>query len=299
MEKILGHQDSLNVREVFPLIEKWLKNNDCNVSTGRFAEYAEFLRYLKHCEEHRVLEPKYNMLEIASFHREIFELAFVFTRFTRNETDVTTELIKKILQGHALPTDNPEAEKCRNYLLQLRAAAYFMDSGFEVSVNSDADVVAKKDGKTYYIECKRLYSLSQTEKRFSELRDQLLSRLLGHTENSEAFGIAWVDPTSIFVGQIGMYSAYSRVACQVAVRMDLNLFANQCPFRKLQKDPRILAVMLQMVWPSISADEAGPFFIGFTSIIQPLVSKEAFRDHVRPLFDKLLEQIHAPVSSQF
>jgi hypothetical protein len=87
MKTILGHQDSLNVREVFPLIEKWLKNHGCNVSTGRFAEYVEFLRYLQYCEEHQVPEPKYNMLELASFHREIFELAFVFTRFTRNETD--------------------------------------------------------------------------------------------------------------------------------------------------------------------------------------------------------------------
>jgi hypothetical protein len=298
MEKILGHQDPMNVREVFPEIEKWLKKHGCNVSTGRFAEYAEFLHYLQFCEEHKVRVPKYNMLEIASFHREIFELAFVFTRFTRNETDVTTELIKKILQGHALPTNNPEAEKCRNYLLQLRAAAYFLDSSFEVLVNSEADVIAKKDGKTYYVECKRIYSLAQVDKRFGELRDQLLSRLHGHIENGEAFGIAWIDPTSIFLNRIGMYSAYSRIACQAAVRMDLHLFTNDCPFTKLQKDSRILAVMFQMVWPSITAVENGPFFIGCTSIIQPLVSQDAFRDHVRPLFDKLLEQIHAPLSSQ-
>ena len=299
MKAILGHQDSLKVHEVFPSIEKWLKNHGCNVSTGRFAQYLEFLSYLQHCEEHRVREPKYNMLEVALFHREILELAFVFTRFTRQETDVTTELIKRILQGHALPTDNAEAERCRNFLLQLRAAAYFMDSGFDVSVNSAADVVAKKDGKTYYVECKRLYSQIQVGKRFSELRDQLLTRLRGQAEKGEAFGIAWVDPTSLLVGRIGVYSAYSRVACQVAVRTDLNLFANQCPFRKLQDDPRILAVMLQVVWPSICADEAEPLSVGFTSLITPLVSREAFRDHVRPLFDKLLEQTRAPVSSQF
>ena len=295
MKPFLGREDTLNMHDVFPLIEKWLIAHDCQVTTGRFAEYSEFIRYMQYCEKHRVSEPKYNMLELASFHREIRELAFVFTRFTRNETDITTELLKQILQGHALPTTSPEVEHCRNYLLQLRAAAYFIDAGFGVSVNSKADVVATKDGKTYYVECKRLYSLSQVEKRFSELRDQLLTRLRAHAEKGDAFGIAWIDPTSILVSRIGMYSAYSRAACQVAVRMDLSLFANQCPFKKLQQDPRILAAMLQMVWPSISADEEGPFCIGFTSIIQPLVSDECFRDHVKPLFDTLLELTNNPL----
>jgi hypothetical protein len=293
MNQTLGYEDPLsnpkNLREAFSAITHWLQKHDCKITTGRFAEYTEFLRYMEHCEKYQIKAPKYNMLELASFHREIAEIAFVFSRFAGKESDITVELLKKTLQGHALPTDNPAAEKCRNYLLQLRAAVYFMDSGFDVSVNSDADVVAKKDNKTYYIECKRLYSLSQVEKRVRELEDQLLARFREHSGGSEAFGIGWIDPTSIFTGRIGMYSAYSRAASQVAVRVDLNLFANQCPFDRLKKDPRILAVALQMVWPSLCGNEEAPIATGFTSIICPLVSEDLFREKVRPLFDKLLK----------
>lgn len=92
--------------------------------------------------EEKVLVPKYDMVQMATFNREIVDLTFVFSRFVSQKTDLTKELLKKILQGHALPTEDPEAERCRNYLLQLRAAVYFMDLGFDVSVNADADVVA-------------------------------------------------------------------------------------------------------------------------------------------------------------
>lgn len=294
MNPFLGYQDTQDAQEVFPLIGKWLKEHGCNTSVGRFAEYSEFLGYMRYCQQHRVQTPKYNMLELAWFNREIAELTFVFNKFTRIETDITTELLKQILQGRALPADNPETEKCRNYLLQLRAAAYFMDAGFDVSVSSDADVVAKKDGKSYYIECKRIYSISQVERRFGELRDQLVKRLSAHPNSSEAFGIAWIDPTALMLSRIGMYSAYTRAASQVAVRVDLDLFAKRCPFKKLQQDSRILAVMLQMVWPSICADETGPIHTGFTSIIQHLVSEEVFQSHVKPLFDGLLKPTNVP-----
>jgi len=298
MKNSLGYEDPLNdpdnLLEAFALIQKWLKEQNCNISTGRFAEYVEFMRYMEECRRKKVLVPKYDMVQMATFNREIIELTFVFSRFVGQKTDLTKELLKKILQGHALPTEDPEAERCRNYLLQLRAAVYFMDLGFDVSVNADADVVAKQDGITYYVECKRLYSLSQVDKRFRELRDQLSKRIQTHAEKSEPFGIAWIDPTAIFLGKIGVYSAYTRAASQVAVRMDINLFANQCPFKFLQEDSRILATVLQVVWPSICASEARSLFVCFTSIVQPLVSKEAFRDQVRPLFDKLLKINPAP-----
>jgi hypothetical protein len=293
MNQTLGYEDPLsnpkNLREAFSAITHWLQKHDCKITTGRFAEYAEFISYMDYCEKHKVLIPKYNMLELASFHREINELTFVFSKFVSKESDITIQLLKQVLQGHALPTDNPAAEKCRNYLLQLRAAVYFMDSGFDVSVSSDADVVAKKNNKTYYIECKRLYSLSQVEKRIREIEDQLLARFSEHKEESEAFGIGWLDPGAIFMGRIGMYAAYSRAASQLAARVDLNLFADQYLPDKTKKDPRILAIALQMVWPSICGLEEISISTGFTTIVCPLVSKDDFREKVRPLFDNLLK----------
>ena len=293
MNQTLGYEDQLsnpkNLREAFSAITHWLQKQDCRITTGRFAEYAEFINYMDYCEQHKVLVPKYNMLELASFHREINELTFVFSKFVNKESDITSQLLKQILQGHALPSGNPAVEKCRNYLLQLRAATYFMDSGFDVSVSSDADVVATKDSKTYYIECKRLYSLSQVDKRIREIEDQLLTRFREHKASGEVFGIGWLDPSAIFMGRIGMYAAYTRAASQMAVRIDLNLFASQYLPEKSKKDPRILAIALQMVWPSICGLEEISISTGFTTIVCPLVTEDAFREKVHPLFNKLLK----------
>lgn len=292
MKEILGHRDSLlsnsqGLVATFQSIKIWLKKNGLSVSTGRLFQYDQFLNYIQALPKDE--KPKYNMLELALFYREISELAFVFSRFVEMEADLTYDILKIIFRGHALPTEVPEVEKCRNYLLQLRAAAYFMDAGFQVQVSTDADVIAKKGGKVYYIECKRIYSLSQVDKRLSEIAKQLSTRFGNHKDDCEAFGIGWIDPTPILVRNFGMYAANTRIACQTAARIDLDIFIGHCPFEKLLKHSGIIAAVFQTIWPSVCSDEEGPISIGFTSLIQPLVPKSEFQQKVRPLFDEVFK----------
>jgi hypothetical protein len=70
MKNILGYADTLsnpkNLREAFSTITQWLQDHDCKITTGRFAEYTEFIRYMD-CKKHQIMAPKYNMLELAWF----------------------------------------------------------------------------------------------------------------------------------------------------------------------------------------------------------------------------------------
>jgi hypothetical protein len=285
--------DADKLYEDFTAIKEWLISQDVDPLKGRFADYVRFIASWKSSGTGKMFTA-----EMATYFREIHELLWAYRTFRVDQSDLTAELIKKTLQSNALPGEKPEGEKGRNYLLQLRAAAYFLKSGFEVRVDSDADVVAYKDEATYYVECKRIYSLKQVSKRMREIRDQLHRRLLQHPSSAAAYGIAWLDPTPVLIGKIGLYSAFSNVGAQVAVRMDLHVFADLCSFDLLKTDKRILAAVIQAVWPcaSVIPDR---LVIGFTSLIVPLVSDAEFEQRVRPLFDMLMTQYNAPVFSQF
>lgn len=284
--------DADELRETFTAIRDWLISQGIDPTKGRFADYVKFIADWKNARG-----PQFTA-EIAGYLREIHELLWAYRALLGNESDLSADLIKKTLQGTALPGASPGGEKGRNYILQLRAAAYFGRRGFKVQLNSEADVVAIKDDTTYYVECKRIYSLKQVPKRLREVRDQLLKRLRAHPPSTAAYGIAWLDPTAVLVGKIGVYSAFSNFGAQLAVRADLHVFSKLCPFDVLKSDGRILAAVIQTVWPCASV-VPDRLFVGFTSFIVPLVSDADFEKRVRPLFDSLMTQESAPVSSQF
>lgn len=285
--------DAESLYKDFTAIKEWLIAQGIDPTKGRFADYVKFIASWKNSDE-----KKFFTAETATYFREIHELLWAYREFLLNQSDLTAELIRKTLQSKALPSQKPGSEEGRNYLLQLRAAAYFLRCDFEVSVNSDADIVARRGETTYYVECKRLYSMKQISKRMNDLHDQLCARIKQHPCQGEVYGIAWIDPTPIIVGKIGLYSAFSTLGAQMAVRVDLNIFADLCPLDILKTERRILAVILQTIWPCATV-VPDRMIVGFTSLIVNLVSYEEFERRVRPLFDQLMKQESAPVSSQF
>lgn len=108
--------------------------------------------------------------------REVHELMWITQGLKVHAPLGVHDKLETIVGGRdfaALDRDS----RSRDDQFELRIASYFCQSGFEVDMSTDTDIIARTDQFQFFIECKRVRGKNQLRKRLSEARDQLRKRM--------------------------------------------------------------------------------------------------------------------------
>ncbi|WP_146064614.1 hypothetical protein [Billgrantia desiderata] len=108
--------------------------------------------------------------------REVHELMWIMKGLQTHTPLGVQEKLETVVGGRdfaALDRDS----RSRDAQFELRIASYFCQSGFEVDMSTDTDIIASTGKFRFFIECKRIGSETQLRKRLSEARSQLRKRM--------------------------------------------------------------------------------------------------------------------------
>jgi hypothetical protein len=96
--------------------------------------------------------------------REAHELMRILRGLKVHVPSGIDEKLRVIVGGRdfaALDSDS----NSRNTLFELRISSYFCQSGCDVDLSTDTDIIALSDDQAFYLECKRVGNDNQLAKR--------------------------------------------------------------------------------------------------------------------------------------
>lgn len=263
-----------------------LKEAGVGSSNVRLKEYREFLAQCKD----NVLDNSDRERNITLW-REVNELAFILDVFRKNQEAMPAGLLKKALSGNVLNSNNPEKDRSRNYLLELRAAVYFLASGFRVQLEGASDLVVFDRRRKYFVECKRIYSKNKIKERIKEAATQAVIQLDGKSASRGDRAILWIDLSPILLRACPVYHTYSRDSARDAARRDLmTILKGNLNEKHNVVDKRIKALVAQVLWAS-NCQDGTRITTGFTTIVFPPSNRVGLLDmfFLRKLFDRVLK----------
>ncbi|EMN0829972.1 hypothetical protein [Providencia rettgeri] len=144
--------------------------------------------YIKVLDEYDDKDPGIIDAEQLKVSIALYELAGIRTvhRAFIEKEDSIKKQVEKVIDGVAFKYefDALKEDECREFLYELKVAAYIALSGHEVVVNKRADVIVDKD---VFVECKKIRSSSKLTKRIKDAIIQLKEK------ESVDSGIIYVD----------------------------------------------------------------------------------------------------------
>lgn len=188
------------ILQLLPEIISWL------VELGLAAENSRFTRYKKIIENFFRERPdtlpdggNQRFRDLILAYRECLEICIVYTCFKDSRHINFINKLSKVVTGQDVPEPG-DAGESRNYLLELLVAARFQQVGYTIDFDEKTDVVARRDGITVCVECKRLTSEKQLIKRMGEAADQLSKAPAKFGEN--VVGLIFVDISSCIIESV-------------------------------------------------------------------------------------------------
>jgi hypothetical protein len=106
------------------------------------------------------------------------------------------EKLRLIVKGRDFAALDQDSQS-RDTQFELRIASYFCQSGCEVDMTTDTDVIARTDRHAFFVECKRVGSKSKLRARISEARGQLAQRMPSNAGDRSLLGCIAVDVTRV------------------------------------------------------------------------------------------------------
>jgi hypothetical protein len=136
---------------------EWVKSYGIDVEKTRIGEYQRFISYLasKTTEQDVSEDDSSRMVHTL---REIEELLWIQKGFRMQTLSGGMDALKKILDGAPFAKDDSSTASARDFQLELRIASYFLQTGFSVEMNGDADLEVSFPNGRLFVECKRLKS---------------------------------------------------------------------------------------------------------------------------------------------
>ncbi|WP_304907505.1 hypothetical protein [Nitrosomonas sp.] len=172
--------------------------------------------------------------------REVHELMWILKGVKAQVPLGVDEKLRVIVGGSdfaALDADS----RSRNTQFELRIASYFCQAGCEVDLSTETDVIALSDDEAFYLECKRVGSVNQLEKRLSEAKKQLSRRMPRKDGKRVTYGCVAVDVTKWAFVHNGLTFAVTNEHSRDVIQEKLIGIANVSQRLPLFRDCRNLA----------------------------------------------------------
>lgn len=181
---------------------KWIKDKSLKVDLSRYSRYKGYIDDFYNKDDRKdllSLESKFTSLNEAA--QECIQIVQVYEAFKDVKSNNFDERIKKIVAGQDFYNPSNKEDQPRDFLYELLVAAWFKQLGYEIDFDQLTDVVAKKNNKTVYIECKRIKSNNGLEENFSKACKQL--KRIDKTEN--VYGLVFIDVYNCFADKLKDY----------------------------------------------------------------------------------------------
>lgn len=232
----------------------WLNSIGVRSTATRLAKYKSFI-----AEFYRVLgtpdATANHLYQFAQAQREVFELIRIMETLQLQESLHFLQRLRGITSG--TPFRSAQAhDPARDISFELSIAGRFIKAGLEVDLSQVADVVVRCDRYTIYVECKRITSEKQVEKRISEAYQQA-SRRIASSASSQAKGLCAFEVSEIINPQLEMYTVTGPLEFQHATSQQLAsyVFGKRYIVQKHSKKG-VLGSLFQYIAQGYSIDEA-------------------------------------------
>jgi hypothetical protein len=167
--------DAEKLKEEYQFACEWISSYGIDYEKTRFGDYErDFLEFLN---KKGKVEAKESLRMFFNAHLEANELIRIKNVFDKHNELVDHDSIKKTVSGQKF-RNGSKKDQSRDFAFELGVATRFIKAGYYVELNNLADLVAQVNGRTLYVECKRIKSQRQLEKRVKEANKQLESRFL-------------------------------------------------------------------------------------------------------------------------
>lgn len=228
----------------------YLEQNGINANKSRLRGYAEFYEKLleNKCAEEEVRE---NLLYVM---REMDEWSWIYKGLKIHEPDGVFKLLEVAVGGPLYAKDESENTRARNIQLELRVGSYFIQAGYEVSFSGREDLLVKIGKYLVFIECKRIGSMKQVQKRAKESIEQLRRRY--ETVRGPSYGLVVFDVSRLLDPVQGTATGINEIAARDGVREHLVQFDRENDTSAIfSKDKHLIAVWQQAIVPTLHMAE--------------------------------------------
>lgn len=242
----------LNIRhhlEDLKLIRNLIESFDISTLNTRLDRYARFLKeadtkgietvdassIFKNSVDSR-FKSSYDWLLYVF--REVHELMWIIKGLQNHPPLGVKEKLEVIVGGRDFASLDKDSSS-RDAQFELRIASYFCQSGFEVDMSTETDIIAKTDQFQFLIECKRISSEKQLRKRLSEARNQLRKRMPRKDGPRINMGCIAADVTKLAFSHngltFGMTNEHSRDVIQSKLKYISSRFGDSLSFDSSRK----------------------------------------------------------------
>lgn len=233
------------------LIE-YLEGKGISAQKSRLGRYADFYsRYLaRQCSSQEVRD---HLLFVM---REMDEWCWIFRGLKANEPPGFLDLLKDAIGGPLYAREEGENTRSRNVQLELRVASYFLQAGYEVSFAGVEDLLVTVDRYPVFIECKRIASKKQIQKRAKEIVRQLQRRYA--SARVPSYGLAVLDVSRVIHPLQGIASGVNEMVARDGIRAQLGQLDKEVDTSEIfSRDKRLIAVWQQAIVPTVHEAEHG------------------------------------------
>jgi hypothetical protein len=126
--------------------------------------------------------------------REIHELMWIFQGLKVHIPAGLDGRLEMLVNGSDFAALDTNLH-CRNVQFELRIASYFCHAGCVVDLTTNTDVIALNEEFAFFVECKRIGSMTQFQRRLAEAAKQLHRRMPQTYEKRIAYGCIAADVT--------------------------------------------------------------------------------------------------------
>jgi hypothetical protein len=224
--------------------------------------------------------------------REVHELMWILKGLKTHVPKGAEQKLRLVVGGRdfaALDVDSLS----RNTQFELRIASYFCQSGCEVDMSTETDVIALRDRNVFYVECKRVGSSNKLGMRLSEARQQLSRRMPRRGIWRRPLGCIAVDVTKVAFSHNGLTWAVTNEHSRDLIQDKLvEIATNSEHHMSFETCPTLLCYWLQIHIPSLVMQPSPTAFMTrFSSyhIQRPFMKKKDAK--VLGAFFKLFEAV--------
>lgn len=191
----------------------WMRGLGVSLSQGRTVDYERVLRHWKTAYATATIEEANSGFEpFVSAALEVMDFLLIYKRLCTVDPGYLGRLVEKLSRGvsgpSAMADESTKNSAPRNFLFEavVTALGQYQAGGMEAQLDAQTDAAVRIDGRTIWVECKRITSAAKLEKNLRDARDQLNLRLASDLQGCE-LGVIAVDATRLINPQGKIYDA--------------------------------------------------------------------------------------------
>jgi hypothetical protein len=188
------------ILEEIPNIIAWLSGLGLPSTNSRYARYERIIDEFYKAHPHaRVDGGQQAFRHLSLAYRECIDIYAVYTSFKHLRDAGLIERLSKAVTGPDVP-EVDEVGQSRDFAFELLMAARFHQAGYTIDFGQKTDVVARRDGITVRVECKRITSEKKLRERVNKAASQLAEAPA--IDGEKVIGLIYVDVSACIVEKV-------------------------------------------------------------------------------------------------